>query len=626
MPKVEINEGYELLQIIKDFGEPLEIFREAFQNAVDENAKNVFCKVYQDDDGYSEETLYIDIWNDGNPLEKDRIPNFFGLAKSTKVDAKKMRPLDGKLGYKGHGSKIFFNAQKVIICSKTKTEEWFVELNEPLTQIKKNGELNYSEVFKCNEATIRLPENIEEGFLVRIINHKSFPNGETFYKLDHRYLRDYILWYTIFGSIAVHFKNDSVSEELKKKNICLHLAGLGVDDFKKSIKVDKSIMMDPEPDFEDVNGSNYEIIHLGHKLPDERKDKKSMKSYCKQIDEKKDYYDFYSARFYTPKEIPGITSFKFLMSLEGYETKRTYDILLSKKGKQSHELKKLVHSDSERYGFWVCKGGVPVEKVDSWIEGGKGVYSYVQAFIDCDDFDLTANRGSIRNTKIEVIKAIRTAVNDIWSSDDVQKLLTDRLREEEDENKRRSIEEDKKELDFRNKAFDRRKRIVLPDKTIFYEPTTTSKYVKSESETMVLLIQLMTKYPTLFSFELRDYNTRNGIDFVVKNKYGEARYIELKGILTQNMNHPFRWIDKIICYEFELENGKICKDLLEGEEVRFEIKKNCKYKSKDENDLFYNKPYTGYQLIPENPNSGVGQIEVICLKDLLIEVLGAEIK
>ena len=453
MPKVEINEGYELLQIIKDFGEPLEIFREAFQNAVDENAKNVFCKVYQDDDGYSEETLYIDIWNDGNPLEKDRIPNFFGLAKSTKVDVKKMRPLDGKLGYKGHGSKIFFNAQKVIICSKTKTEEWFVELNEPLTQIKKNGELNYSEVFKCNEETIRLPENIEEGFLVRIINHKSFPNGETFYKLDHRYLRDYILWYTIFGSIVVHFKNDSASEELKKKNICLHLAGLGVDDFKKAVKTDKSIMMDPEPDFEDVNGSNYEIIRLGHILPDERKDKKSMKSYCKQIDEKKDYYDFYSARFYTPKEIPGITSFKFLMSLEGYETKRTYDILLSKKGKQSQELKKLVHSDSERYGFWVCKGGVPVEKVDSWIEGGKGVYSYVQAFIDCDDFDLTANRGSIRNTKIEVIKAIRTAVNDIWSSDDVQKLLTDRLREEEVENKRRSIEEDKKELDCRNKAF-----------------------------------------------------------------------------------------------------------------------------------------------------------------------------
>lgn len=626
MPKVEINEGYELLQIIKDFGEPLEIFREAFQNAVDENAKNVFCKVYQDDDGYSEETLYIDIWNDGNPLEKDRIPNFFGLAKSTKVDVKKMRPLDGKLGYKGHGSKIFFNAQKVIICSKTKTEEWFVELNEPLTQIKKNGELNYSEVFKCNEETIRLPENIEEGFLVRIINHKSFPNGETFYKLDHRYLRDYILWYTIFGSIVVHFKNDSASEELQKKNICLHLAGLGVDDFKKAVKTDKSIMMDPEPDFEDVNGSNYEIIRLGHILPDERKDKKSMKSYCKQIDEKKDYYDFYSARFYTSKEIPGITSFKFLMSLEGYETKRTYDILLSKKGKQSQELKKLVHSDSERYGFWVCKGGVPVEKVDSWIEGGKGVYSYVQAFIDCDDFDLTANRGSIRNTKIEVIKAIRTAVNDIWSSDDVQKLLTDRLREEEVENKRRSIEEDKKELDCRNKAFDRRKRIVLPDKTIFYEPTMTSKYVKSESETMVLLIQIMTKYPTLFPFELRDYNTRNGIDFVVTNKYGEARYIELKGILTQTMNHPFRWIDKIICYEFELENGKICKDLLEGEEVRFEIKKNCKYISKDENDLFYNKPYTAYQLIPENPNSGVGQIEVICLKNLLIEILGAEIK
>ena len=283
----------------------------------------------------------------------------------------------------------------------------------------------------------------------------------------------------------------------------------------------------------------------------------------------------------------------------------------------------MVHSDSERYGLWVCKGGIPVEKVDSWIEGGKGVYSYMQAFIDCDDFDLTANRGSVRNTKIETIKAIRIAVNDIIKSDEVQKLLTERLEEESKEKLRRSIEEDKKELECRNKAFEKRKKIKLPDGTILYEPTSTSKYVKSESETMVLLIQLMTKYSSLFSFDLLDYNTTNGIDFVVKNKYGEARYIELKGILTKTMNHPFKWIDKIICYEADLDNGVVCKDL-EGEEVKFEIKKDRIFKSKDEESSFNGKHYTGYQLIPENPNSDVGQIEVICLKDLLKEVLKAE--
>lgn len=47
MNEVQINKGYELYQIITDFGEPLEIFREAFQNAIDEDANEVFCRVYE---------------------------------------------------------------------------------------------------------------------------------------------------------------------------------------------------------------------------------------------------------------------------------------------------------------------------------------------------------------------------------------------------------------------------------------------------------------------------------------------------------------------------------------------------------------------------------------------------
>jgi hypothetical protein len=135
----------------------------------------------------------------------------------------------------------------------------------------------------------------------------------------------------------------------------------------------------------------------------------------------------------------------------------------------------------------------------------------------------------------------------------------------------------------------------------------------------------MTKFPTLFNFDLLDYNTRNGIDFVVKNKYGEPKYIELKGILINSMNHPFEFINKIICYETDLKNGDICKDLV-GIEVQFTEVKNQTYKSKDENDTFTGKKYTGYQLVPVNTNDNVDAIEVICLKDLIKDVLGGEFK
>lgn len=119
MNDAQVNIGYELYQIITDFGEPLEIFREAFQNAFDENATKIFCHVYEKK-RMSGTELIIDIWNNGEPLKKENIDNFFGLAKSTKINEDNM-PLEGKLGYKGHGSKIFLMlarytfAQKIIL-------------------------------------------------------------------------------------------------------------------------------------------------------------------------------------------------------------------------------------------------------------------------------------------------------------------------------------------------------------------------------------------------------------------------------------------------------------------------------------------------------------------------------
>lgn len=44
MDEIQVKKGYELYQIITDFGDPLEIFREAFQNAFDEGADEIFVE------------------------------------------------------------------------------------------------------------------------------------------------------------------------------------------------------------------------------------------------------------------------------------------------------------------------------------------------------------------------------------------------------------------------------------------------------------------------------------------------------------------------------------------------------------------------------------------------------
>lgn len=96
-----IDSNYEFYQTIIDFDHPIQIFREAFQNSVDEDANKVYCNVFMEK-RLGQDDLYIDIWDNGSGLKKEFAECFFGLAKSTKVD-KNRTPLSGKLGYKGHG-------------------------------------------------------------------------------------------------------------------------------------------------------------------------------------------------------------------------------------------------------------------------------------------------------------------------------------------------------------------------------------------------------------------------------------------------------------------------------------------------------------------------------------------
>lgn len=61
MAKVHVNEGYELYQIITDFGDPLEIFREGIQNSFDEDASEIYIDVYEEEELGGDKRLIIDI-------------------------------------------------------------------------------------------------------------------------------------------------------------------------------------------------------------------------------------------------------------------------------------------------------------------------------------------------------------------------------------------------------------------------------------------------------------------------------------------------------------------------------------------------------------------------------------
>ncbi len=605
--EVEIDKGYETYQIIKDFDNPIEIFREAFQNSIDENASDVFCRIKIDQQLGSED-LIIDIWDNGTGLRKEDIPCFFGLAKSTKIDSNKMPT--GKIGYKGHGTKIFFNSEIIEIFSKPNKDEpgWGVILEDPVKQIREHNTYKYSDILPKDECSIALPENFDTGFFVRIKNPRHFRTQYTRFMLNHLCLRDYSRWFTVFGTIRPLFRKNT-------KTSHLYLSGLSIENFQTN---NESIgPIDPLPEFIDNDSTVYEKIPMGHYFPPQRTDEKAMLAYANKIDSSKPYYDYYSRRIFCDTVyLDNNLSIDFVIYSEGYESKRLYDILLSKRSKSPID-KKLQHTDAERYGLWACKGGVPIEKVDDWIKGGRGVgtYTYMHALVDCDAFELTANRGSVRNTDLEILAQIISRVNEILSDKKIQSILTEREQVEDFEKTIRVIDDDISELKNRFTASKNRNFIVFPDGHKIQEPSLT-KNGYSESETFMLLIKLIDKYPNLFRFNILDYNTTKGIDFVVEHT-GSPRYIELKGTFRKKVNHSFRNIYKFICYDTDMLNGDIIEDV-EQFQVKLSINKQDHFESFDTN--FQGKQFTSYQLVSDS--TVIQSMETIVLKKLLSDVIG----
>jgi hypothetical protein len=605
MAKININEGYEIYQVITDFEDPLEIFREAFQNAVDEDATEVFCRVYNLEK-FSGSKLIIDIWNNGKGLERNNVENFFDLANSTKVDENRM-PKKGKLGYKGHGAKIFFNSQKVVITSRTESDNWSVELDEPIQQIEENNEINYSDFLSPDQTKVQLPQNWMQGFFVRIIGHLHFKTEHTKFKLNHANLRDYSKWFTVFGSIMTEF-----DEQLKNKKIKLYLSGLGIDSFGKESK-----RIIPEPILRTIDEQIYEEITLGHYFPPERYTDSSMKAYVKEIKSQKSFWEYYSRMAHKNTEnCPHDISFDLIINIEGYETKRLYDFLLINRGKSRTEIS---HGDDERYGLWACKGGIPIERIDHWLEGGKGGYSFIQAFVNCEDFKLTSNRGAIRNTDIEKLDILKKEVNKIFNSSTIKYYINERAEIENIEKKLISIEEDEKKLSKRFSDAKKSKKIILPDAKFQLKEPQKLKNGYSESETFFLLAQITTMFPDLFVFKIEDYNTTDGIDFVIQEN-GYPRYIELKGSLHKSINHPFKHISRFICYDLDLKSGDIVEDLDESS-AKLVINSQDRFPSFDER--FQNKPYVSYKLDPLS--ASITSMEIIVLKEIIEKILRGDI-
>jgi hypothetical protein len=556
----DVNAEAEFLEILSDFGNPLELLREAISNSIDANAtwvkisfdvriiegnKRVVIIVQDNGDGMT-----------GNVLARD----FWGLGFSPSRDRKKTNKNIDTIGEKGHGTKIYLRSENVIVKTQCAKGAFISECDNPLSALSR-GELH--------RPMIASSENFwdHNGTEITVIGYNDNVRAD----FQQNIVKDYLLWFTKIGSIELQFGIDRL------KNFEVYLKCLGEDE--------------------------YENMQFGHLFPKENPDiDKLFDEFSTDAPDK--YVKYYSIQDRLPNH-PEV-DYQVFISVEGDGIKREYNPMIRDRRRKDTGRYRV----GDRYGLWICKDYIPVVRVNEWITGfgsGSNAFTILHGFVNCQELRLTANRGTIANTDPLILQELQQVIRKVIDDIDVELadkgLYTLRYWQQE----QRTLEKEKAEWNRRIKSLKKR-RVAYVDGKLLIEP-------QNESELFALFIVIQTLHPDLFEFQPLDYNTTIGIDLVARNKSkahiteGEHAYVELKYLLRKDFNHGFQYLRWIVCWDFAKSIGQGSEfTSLEGSERRY-----LKIDQDDDGSTLYWLDYRRER-----------KIEVIKLKEFLRQKLNIE--
>ncbi|MCD2259023.1 ATP-binding protein [Psychroserpens luteolus] len=548
-----VNVAKEFKEISWDFGNPLEIFREAIHNSYDWGATEVKIDVGAEEiDG--EKKLVIEITDDGQGMNLNQIrQNFWDLGNSASIDEA------NNIGEKGHGTKIYLRSEKVEVTTYCEDKCYIASCLNPFKALN-NGEVH----------TVRLKHlpntNGYKGTKIRIVGYNL--NEKKAFTFDQ--IKDYLKWFTIVGTV----KNEFI--ELKDERL---------KNFQVFLK--------------SFNEENFKSISIGHSFPEETKDINSL------YDEYgNDAYGMYVRKFQLSGELeesPDV-HYDIVIYIEGQKAKESINPLLKRRGVRA---KVGSYRSQDRYGIYLCKDFIPIERKNEWVSGfggGSNAVLLLHGFINCQDLKLTANRGTVANTNPKILRQLQGVVKNFIDEIDVI-MYEEGLYEL---NKIIKFEKTKNMeiAEYRRRQEKiRQKKILKIDGRTYFEPD-------NEAELFGFFMSLYSQKPEWFPFEPIDYNTSTGIDMLAYSKDGgvsvfdsEFYYVELKHILRKSFNHTFNNIRWLLCWNKDenIRNNSVIHSTAEDSNRNFQIHNEANGEKK----YFLDTPSTHIK------------IEVIILEEIL---------
>lgn len=565
-PKVDA--AAEFFEIVMDFRDPRDAIREAISNAFDAQAQHIWITAevlaYKGQD-----ELVLSLEDDGVGMESEAPPGegtpnlraFFDLGNSSG------RGRDSFIGEKGHGTKTYFNSREIEVYSWRGGRELYALMDEPRANLAQRRLPAYDwEIRPAHEMNKTGTKILVRGY-----------NQNRTKGFGHDELRDFIYWFTKFGSIE-----PALGEQVNVGKQ-LFLRGLRTDE-------DKS-----------------EELAFGHRFPaKEEFDIRTLRRLDPSAPTK------YFVKKWCQRTIP-IKGFPqcaldMVFYIEGDKAK-DYNKMIRRRGVT---VKEGMYSVEERYALWACKDYIPVEKVTDWVSRGQRAASTkFHAFVNCQHFKLTANRGDTGNTDERLMNAVRQTVVE-WFDQNVLADATYKRYEEELalEIEYRKPEEEDREHNKRKRLAANKKSWAKSNESLFVKRPLELFEPRQEIEVYSLFCTVYGLNPELFGFKVVDYDAHRGYDALVETRTSPGldretlRFVEFKRSLEREFNHSFAKLAAVVCWECSLGSGEQLKD------IRGELRtlKITKATGRSE--------YTKYMLTSDSDERN---IEAFVLKDYLNE-------
>lgn len=195
-----VCEEREFLEIAEDFADPCEIFREAISNAFDAKATRMEILLSTIRKG-SRDILRIELADNGRGMNRQELQAFFDLGNSTN------RENSTTIGEKGHGTKIYYKSSRIEVITNQNVTQLRAEVTDAYDALAGNQK---------PKITVASRPSTEVGTRITIDDY----NHSIRDKFTHAQVKDYILWFTKFGSVEQEFGHKT------HENVTLKLKGI----------------------------------------------------------------------------------------------------------------------------------------------------------------------------------------------------------------------------------------------------------------------------------------------------------------------------------------------------------------------------------------------------------------